>query len=425
MRKFYVLLITLLATSVAFGQSLNPMQAGRKLDDKHIAKFKPHHNNAKNESRWYNYGEAMDVVLGGVAEYNANYLFPDSTMLVNYVGGVVAGTWLHKLADVLDVTSTIFNDAGFFPGMMYLTSTDQYQLDTIEIYGVYLRGPMSPNAVDTLLVEVAIKNAPGGYSYFGPTSPVSINLGTDTTAFVDLPYQQSTNHFGVSGHFNYKVPMDVAFAADTVPGGLNIIRVLPNKIANANQLVYCSVSFIPGYTWNPNTDSMISYNRFRFLSLDENPGQFPLYTKWDWNVSYILPLDVRYNQAGGWNGSYIPSFAYMGGSTNTYSYIHHAIYYKIMGPPVGINENIADGSLLGDAYPNPAGHQGDMIIPVSSEAIGSILTITDILGNDIISYNDFTDGRVIVNTSNLRSGMYFYTLKNGDKKTSRKFVVTE
>lgn len=431
MKKIYLFVLTaLICGTTVKGQSSLTCPAGKNLDQTQITKFKPHESPStqKGVSRWYNYGETMDLVLGGLGTYAANYLFPDSTMQVVYTGGVVGGTWIHKIGDVLDPTVYFFNDPTTYSGELNLIKESTYTLDSIEFYGFYMRGVQSPSVVDTLLVEVKVNSFPGSFTYFGPTSQVSINLGVDTVMFVDLLYDQATNSFGYTTDYSFKILLTEALANDTLDNGINVIGVAPDLTITANMHFYVSYSFIPGYPWLPNEDSMVNNNRLRFLSLNENPGNFPVYSKHDWNVSYILPQDVRYNVAGGWNGSYIPSFAYMGGTTNTYSYTHHAIYYKCTGVSdfgiVSVPEYETEAALA-DAYPNPVTANSSMLIHVNVNDDNASLIITDILGQEVMKYNKISDGKVVVNTSGLNAGIYFYTLVSGKNTTTKKFTIVK
>lgn len=427
-KMYYLIFVLLISGNTVFCQSLLSFPSEKTIEQKQNLKITKQLDPSKDAtSRWYNYGDAIDLLWGGgVGEYSANYLFPDSTMQVEYSGGVIAGTWIHKIADVFDPTSSVFNDPTLFPGELNILKSSTYTLDSMEIYCVYMRGPSSSTAIDTLLVELKLGNFPtgtSGFSYFGPTSPVSINLGTDTTKFISLLYTHATNSFGYVPDYTIKIPLDESFANDTLSNGLNVVKIAPDLNVGPNQLAYVSVSFIPGYSWSPNVSLMVDYNRFRFLSLDEGEN-FPIYTKSDWNVSYILPQDVRYNDAGGWNGRYIPSFAYMGGASMTYSYVHHAIYYKITDPDVSVPEN-GFNETLANAYPNPVQANAEIIIPVRTNDPNATLVISDIFGREVKKFYNLSSDRVVVSTFDLNPGMYLYTLNSGNRTVTKKFTVVK
>jgi hypothetical protein len=430
MKKIYVLALMLMFVGTVIGQNSLTYPSGKVLDQNQISKIKLHQSNStvKASERWYSYSEAMDMLNGGLSEWNGNMLFPDSTIGVNYSTGI-GGTWIHKLADVLDPTSIIFNDNSFFPGEMAINRNSTYTFDSIEMYCFYVRGYKAAGITDTMIFDVAVINNPsvsGGFSYFGPTSAVSINLQTDTTKFYDIAYTQSTNSFGENPHTTYKVLLDDVLSNDTLPNGLNVIKCAPNVSVPASKILAISVSFKPGYTWTF-MDSLTSYNWLRFESLNEGPGAFPAYTKGDWNCSYILPQDVRYNTAGGWNGSYIPSFAYLGGTSNTYDYLHHVIYYKLTGVSdygtVSVQENNAAENILGNAYPNPVNGNSEIIIPVNTHDANATLVISNVVGQQIMTINTIQNGQVVLNTSELNAGLYFYTLNTGKNTTTKKFTV--
>lgn len=429
MKKIYLSILSLVFVMAAVAQNTVNFPSNKVLNSnisKHVIKHNPSQAKSTN-SRWYCYGETMDMVVGDVGELNANILFPDSTIRVQYSDGL-GGAWIHKLGEVFDPSCNYFNDPAYHNEELSLPKTSSYTLDSLEFLCFYMRGTKYPTAVDTMLIEISVNSFPGGFSYFGPTSAVSVNLGTDSTKFVDVLYKQSNNTFDYTNKVQFKVPLDAAFANDTLENGLNVIDIAPNITIPAGKHFYASYSFIPGYAWIPNVDSAAKVNTLRFISYDENPGLFPVYTKRDWNVSYILPQDVRYNAAGGWNGSYIPSFAYMGGTSNTYSYVHHYIYYKCTGVSnygyVGVNEINAENPLQ-NAYPNPAFKGETVTIPFTSVDKNAVIEITDLLGNSIMTLSNLENNKVTFSTSDMSTGMYYFTLKSGTQSYTKKFSVVK
>lgn len=429
MRKIYLTFAILLAFGWASAQqavtSLNApankkVETNLTLNSKAIQSYF-NTKNSKASNRWYNYGFAVDNFNMGTAEWSGNYLFPDSTILVNYSTSY-GGPWLHKLGDVLDVNSEMFNDDNIAEnvGELHMSDASSYVIDSIEIWGIYWRGASSPNATDKIRINVALKSRPygNGFSYFGPTSAVAVNLKTDTVKMLMTPYTQSSNSFGITPNSQFEVDLTAATENDTNEMGLNYVKIAANITVPSGKIPVLSYEFIPGYTWSANTDTITNFNRWRFLSLNEGAGVFPLYTKGDYNMSSVIPQDVRYNDAGGWNGYYIPSFAYMGGSSNDWDYVHHAIFYLCHETNTGIN-NSFDNS-INTAYPNPVSKGSDLVIKLSSK---SDIVITDVVGKVVnhISAENINDGKAVVNTSDLTPGVYFYTVN----KLTKKFVVVE
>ena len=181
----------------------------------------------------------------------------------------------------------------------------------------------------------------------------------------------------------------------------------------------------------PNVDTLTQKNSFFFTSYKEQDGLFPLYTKKDFNISYIIPDDVRYNNASSWNGLFVPSFAYMG-STADFSYEHHSIYYKATCltncGSVGIeNTVVINTAVLGDAYPNPVIGNASINIPLNVSDKNAKLTVKNILGQELASYNNLTSGSsdITINTSNFPSGIYLYTLETGSNVITKKFSINK
>jgi len=271
----------------------------------------------------------MELLHGTSSPLYGNFLFPDSTILVNYGTSGYASAWIHKLGDVLDVTSTIFNSTLLYPNAMTLDALSNYSLDSIYFHCIYDRHISSSSIVDTLIFEVSV-NDNLSTVYFAP-GPLPTNLGTDTVFLKTLPYTYQTNALNLANKKVYKVPLTAQTYADSLPDGTNVIKLATDNLPTVNpgKYVVTSIGFIPGYTWVANTDHLDQKNSVLFVSRKEVDNQFLIYTKKDYNVSYIVPSNVRYNFASSWNGTHIPSFAYMGGTTSTYNYEHHEIYYKV------------------------------------------------------------------------------------------------
>ena len=436
MKKLFTLFIVMLMVSVTFAQ-VSPMPNYSIKHSPTITKqvnlkaLTPH---SKGATRWYNYGEAIDSLLGGVATIYGNILFPDSTIIVEYSGPTYGGPWIHNIGDVLDAHDMDFNDPSLFAGSLAINNASTYKIDSIALYGIYERHS-ADSIVDTLEVEVAVNtNLP---KYYFVASAINTNLSVDTVYIHGIPYTYTTDVLNIAAKKTYKVAMTKQFYGDTLDNGLHYIEISTSDLSTvtANKYVVSSVKFIPGYTWIPNVDSLAKFNSFHFLSFLENPGYWPAYTKRDFNISYIIPQDVRYNIAGTWNGLFVPSFAYMGGTDpDSYAYEHHLIYYLVNCQTNCGYLSVDDYSLnnkfqLGNAYPNPANTASEFMIPFNLTSVCEQmeLVIYNQLGQVIESreYTNISQGdhQVKINTSDLNPGMYYYSLTaNGDRLTKKLLV---
>lgn len=380
-------------------------------------------------SRWYNYGEAADALLGGgigqgPSVLRGNFLFPDSTILVNYSTGP-GSTWIHNIADVLDIKSDLFNNSSIYPGQLFLSASNPYRLDSIGVWFIYERN-LSPSIVDTLQIEYNFVSTTQ-FSFF--TSNVATNLGTDTVMFRSINYDYLTNNMTLAGKQTVKVPLTEAVFADSTADGLHYVEISTNKLQiPAGAQIYCSVKFIPGYTWAANSDFITDKNNVFFLSYKENPNNFPMYTKRDWNCSYIAPISVRYNQSTtGWNGRFIPSFAYMG-STPTYNYEHHLIYYKVSTPTSGVENNMPNNFRVSQNMPNPASNNTTIKYELK-ESANVTLRVFDIAGKEVMHVNEGAKASGVysieLNTASLQNGVYFYSFEAGAEKVTRKMTIAK
>jgi len=310
MKRLITLLAIIFFTGTVFSQ-IAVKQNEKDLPQKFInskinktAHFKK--SIAATNTRWYNFGETMNTFYQNTSVLYGNNLFPDTTILVHYTSGY-SGPWIHALGDVLDVKSGFFNDVSLHPGELAMSKLSTYTIDSIGILCYYERHLTDPNIVDTLRIEVSV-NYSLPISYF-VGSGINTNLGTDTVFLHRVSYAYLTNTLNIAGKKVYKFPLTAQFAADTLDNGFNYVEIstadLPTVLAG--KYVATAVSFIPGYTWIPNIDTLTQKNRFFFVSYKEQDAMFPIYTKKDYNISYIVPQDVRYNSAGSWNGLFIPS----------------------------------------------------------------------------------------------------------------------
>ncbi|MDD3877875.1 MAG: T9SS type A sorting domain-containing protein [Bacteroidales bacterium] len=407
MKKVFLLISVVFIFQFAAAQGVMPItnNAGRDFSVlTGLQNFSVAKSPKSNFSRWYNYGETMDLFNGTTTPtLNGNYLFPDSTILVNYGTSGYSGTWIHKLGDLLDVTSDMFNNVVLHPGELNLDAASYYSLDSIEFWFIYERNMPDQNIVDTLVFEICTNNNLSTV-YFGPGT-LSTNLGTDTVYVKNIPYSYQTNSLNLPNKQIYKYPLTQATLGDSLSNGIHIAKIATTGMPTVNpgMLVFTSVGFIPGYTWVPNVDTIHKKNNVLFISRKERNNDYPVYTKNDYNISYIVPVDVRYNQAASWNGLYIPSFAYMG-SAPTYRYEHHLIYYKVSS-----SFNITFNSQNVSCYGGADGY-------VNMTVAGGVAPYT----------YQWSNGATTQNIANLSAGIYTVTIVDADSSMAmRMFNITQ
>ena len=282
-------------------------------------------SNKATQSQWVDYATAYAGNYGSTP-YGiiGNFLFPDTTILVNYGSGGYSGPWIHSVSQTFDLKAMAYPNTG-----IGINGSANFTIDSIEILGTYFRP--DNNVVDTLIVNVVNVGANlSGISYFeGGT--INTNLNSDTVFMRDLDWNYPTKKVA-SPKSTYKIPLTQAFFAATNAQGLHVAKVSAGDLilGAANGVFAITLDFKPGYTWNANLDTLgVNKNGWLFGAYELNGnGTYPNYNKKDLNVSSLVTDVVRYNNAGGWNGSYIPSYAYMG-ATPGFQYEAMAIAVKL------------------------------------------------------------------------------------------------
>jgi hypothetical protein len=356
-------------------------------------------------SEWLDYQTGYEAYWAATSALFANNLFPDSTVLVQYSSGLGA-PWIHQVGQVFDLKALPLAVQYSSP----FSQSESYVIDSVQIGLLYNRVNMNPNQFDTVIVQVVLPSASNlsGLLQFTATSTVSANL-TGSLApviFPELEWSHSSNSTpGVTS--TYKIPIGDDFFADSTSNGLHFLSLaanipVPVSMDSALQGVFSvNYSFKPGYSWNLNSDTLgVSVNSLRFLSWELNgQGTYPGYLG-DMQTAYILPIEVRYNQAGGWNGRFIPSYAFMGASPS-YAYEDHLVFVKVSQVnSIGLGEMQESIKIA----PNPA---NDFINVEFTQEVNE-LSICDLNGKvlKVVQLNQSSHS-ALIDLSDLSSGVYF------------------
>ncbi|SFZ94061.1 Por secretion system C-terminal sorting domain-containing protein [Flaviramulus basaltis] len=107
--------------------------------------------------------------------------------------------------------------------------------------------------------------------------------------------------------------------------------------------------------------------------------------------------------------------------TNADNCVSTEYYYVKVNASLGIDD-VYDVNVI-KFYPNPT--SGLLIIESSDDLSDAKITVTDINGRQISRTSNFkteSSGRIIINSSNWSSGLYFVSIENNNKKVIKKIV---
>jgi len=348
-------------------------------------KFKTPSTRVNIVSDWYNYGQ-MIYNLGGDVSYFRNFMFPDSTVQVEFTDGM-GNVWKHSIGEVLDPSSTYFDATG----QVSVENTVPYTLDSVAIPYRYWR---YQNAVaDPLVVQV----------YMAPNIQIVPNPGwTSGASYANVEYDYLTR-IGKNETLTIKYPLTIA---DTATGTQGVLQFPVNLGIAAGDKVAVTATYIPGNTYNVN-DTIDTYTSFPVTNKinafvlydfrDNDLGYESLY----YNNELTATTNIRYNfDTNGWDGEYIPGTAWLSG-------IYYAdMYFKLTfdTDAVGVAETAAETGV--QVYPNP-GHD---VLNINSVNPVVEVNVTDMGGKKVIS--EIGNNITRLNAAALSNGIYVVHLQN-------------
>lgn len=355
-------------------------------------------------SYWFNYGEDIWEIAdaeGGDVSYFRNFLFPDSTVLVEFSDGL-GSPWKHSLGQVFDPVSPLFSVLS--PEVNQFTP---YTLDSIGFFYRYYR--FQDSAPDTLIVQVFENDKIGFQPDPGWTSGASY-------ATVEYDYETRIGN-NPSHQYTYLLTND-----DTISATQGYLTFPVNISIAANEKVAATITYIPGNPFNTG-DTLDVYvepsptiQRNAFIVYEYRDNDFNLEAGY-YNNQLNATTDVRYNiNTNGWNGSYIPGTAWNAG------FYHLDMGFLITFNPSGISENPNRNVNL---FPNPADESITLNISENVNEKVSV-SIVDVAGREVYSVNElylFTENKnIVIDTDELTQGVYFCRVSGQTFSETLRFV---
>jgi hypothetical protein len=407
--------------------------------------------------RWYSFGDYFNQneSSGSGAAITSTYLWKDTSAVMAYSDGSGGISWSHNRAVsmglVTDPAFSGFNDPSFYDGVMKVTSTDAYVVDSIRFTGIYGFRP-SNTYVDTIRVTFVYGNADRGNGTSGPDvylaktgNPVVLSRYgvSDSMDTYRMHFDTvTTRTFGTTAVVKDLILDNTGSSpawGDTTDQGVFVGHVaLPDVSVPAGNLIGATLTFISGsptfFTDDTVFGSTIGYkhNMFRpiiwFRGTSGSSGPAPVfaqYTSGNRNSGMFKTLPDTSN---GWGGQYIPLWFWSAGSGSSASvYQYPDIDFRVKCAPcatLGVSE--APTSFEASAYPNPATEE--LNVPFTLAALGSVeVTLSNTLGQTVATrkFTGVSKGKAVFNTSSLAPGVYMYTVSSEGKRASGRVAITK
>ena len=394
---------------------------------------------------WYDYGTeilASNVAIAGTS-FSTMFFWPDTTAI--FGTGSTTTPYLGYNYPSAGYSYNVSTGLGFNPlgndwasVSKQISMTDNYVIDSVQIVGVYGR-PNGASYTDHLHLSFVYGNLATGSNidkngFIDPTLLANYGLAsTDTAWFAETYYDSTTNamtnNTGGVAPVTYDFPLTAADTSVTFTHGYTY----PVHFAvPAGNMAAMSVSFRPGSSFVPfdtviYTDGTYKYGDFEPIvnfATDGAAGNvvFAPYTGGnhmtdDQTYGYLKTLG---STDGGWVGNYVPHISYSsstgGGWYEQFPFILFHVGASTLKVQT-VNTNLKNVV----ASPNPASSEVNINFSLVSASKVTV-TLTNAMGEVVSSTeaDNMNSGKVTINTSNLASGVYFYTVTaNGERSTGR------
>lgn len=341
-------------------------------------------------SAWLNYGRLI-YDLQGDRSYFRNYLYPDSTVVLEFSSGY-SNVWKHSFGQVLDPSSIWFASEG-----NTLKDTTLYSLDSVAVRYRYFR--WNDSIPDTLVVQIYDKSLVRNRTTTWQSGASYANVGY--------------NYLERKGEAPLKEFRYLLENKDTALFGSSKLLKFPVNLSMDTGLVAATVTYFPGIpaklgdtidVYNPTNVT----NKVNAFLVYEYRDEVPYIHADEFNNGLSVTESVRYNEnTNGWNGRYQPGTSWASASGIYHFDMDFHITYikpKPVIKPTGISKNVNDN--LG-VYPNPA---FDVLNFENLDGYSNIILINS-TGEIVLSEQVFSNSSQ-VNVSELPSGVYMLRLNS-------------
>lgn len=422
----------------------NKLKANEAVDANPNLKngMKPHSTNGKKTratSRWYSYVSALDTLNGGngtvINNIKGQRIWQDSTVKQLFTSG--AGTINYSsYYNVLDPMAPAFNDVFNYPDQMQIGPTNTYTVDTVVVWGSYLR-PKGGNP-DTLIISLVKGSATAANNdilYYNPgktsfpemlTNNYVTGIGADTMMVLPTLDPDITKRIAKNKNQSYvfkKVLTDADTSSFVTPYDFAIPTALAGE---AGEMVGVSVTYKSGNPWIANVDTVSKLNNFLGIYSEHTAGAAQPY--------YGNSPDFDLNMSGSMFSfapeDYFPSFFIEGWNSTAVgteiAWIDYHLNCTTCGT-VGVND-VKNKEVNASVFPNPATSNVTFEINLTNSAKNVTIELTNTVGQlakhvNVGAINSGDAHTVDMNVTGLPKGIYFYTINADGQTYSNKLMI--
>lgn len=380
----------------------------------------------------FNAGMSTFDTTGGT-DFHMAIIWIDSTITQSYVSGPGAVEY-SSVAQVIYPFDSIFNntDNPANVGLMRLTKSDSYKIDSVKIRGIYLTGSTkSTSIVDTLIISLTSQPGDSVFSFsagIGSTIRTAIPLSVDSINKAALAFT------GTPARAFWKVPLTASMRSPAATAPIVTWAFAPpgsSYAVPAGNVPVVTYAFKSGDTWIANVDNVDSFHRF--MPLFGGTANVMPYSGYSSPVTDRSMSSLLHSKIPGYYGKtrYSSSVELETESDISFAFEYLAASFVVSCPSCHIVTRLGIEELTNvsaiKVFPNPSSEKVNISF-IAKEIAPFTISITNTLGQvvatqDLSIQNAWQTVHAAISTANLPTGIYIYTIESNGERTSNRLSI--
>jgi len=392
------------------------------------------HYSKGSASAWFHHASGVSNTVGVDIDnfYTSSYyLFKDTSANILYTDGTLSPVWWIAAAGVVDPSDEIYDYMNVNPSVDEFNINTSYTFDSLGFNSIYIRNSAS-TVVDTLVITIQ-KNS-GKFA--------DITYGIDVIKGLPWVYHDVHKWSTTSSSANVvsviKIPLDSTMESDdTIISGetqyfykfMQFATDLANTSFNSSDLPKVSMTFVPGYSYIHNVDTLFGaekpiMNTFRILTYKTDAANAQIYLNEN-SCSYFFSR--QFARTSNTSTGYMPFYLYMTDPTNAdFSYEYFDFFFHYSTNNVSISEKENNTFNVEQNKPNP--FNGTTVINYNlTEKSNVAVEVFNVTGSKVMSINEgeksMGNHSVTLDATSLCAGVYYYSVIVNDQRVTKKMIV--